>query len=521
VKITITQRLVVIGAAGALCVFAVAGTAVAATRQQARDAAAMAAISDAMSRQWNADMLHDGIRASVMAAMYARTDAQRERYGVAEVSTQARDLLEHFDAAAAGAPAGLKPSFARIRPELVTYGQQATAVVTAAAGDRRRAETLLPPFLDRFDRLEESLGQVDAAMLDTVEARQRSSAGAAVTARRINLSVGALTFLLFLGLMLGTGRGLTRQLRRLADVLGLVAARDLTVRAPVETDDAVGQMARSLNQALDEVAGTIRAAGESSDRLSQASRALAELSGRLEETATTTADRAGAVSASSDEVSGSVAGMSSATDEMGASIREIAQQTATAAEVASAATRSAAFTSESVARLNTAGIEIGDIVKVITSIAEQTNLLALNATIEAARAGDAGKGFAVVATEVKALAQETSRATEDITARIGSIQELTASVALAIGEITDVIDRISENQSLIAAAVEEQSATTGEISQSINNAAAGASQIATNVASIARSAEQTSAGADTTRGSAEELLALAGDVSRLISRFSY
>jgi methyl-accepting chemotaxis protein len=521
VQLTITQRLAVLGIAGAISVTIVAVAADAATGKQARVSAEMASISDAMSEQWNADMLHDGIRATVMSAMYASTPQQRRRYAVDEIQGQTKDLLEHFDAAAAGAPSSLQPAFAKIRPDLETYATQAAGLVATVADDRPAATANLSGFLDLFDQLEQSLGTVDESMLAAVSHQESESQATETSTRRIVLGFGLIAFLIFIGLVVFSSRGLSRQLRRMVDVLQAVAARDLTVRAPVETKDAVGQMARSLNEALVEISATIRAAGLSSAKLGQASRTLASVSTQLEQAAGTTALQAGAVSESSGEVSGSVDTMSSATEQMGTSIREIAEQTATAAQVAAEAARSASITSESMTRLSEASVEIGDIVKVITSIAEQTNLLALNATIEAARAGAAGKGFAVVATEVKQLAQETGQATDDITAKILAIQTLTGDAARAIHDITGVIERIDENQSMIAAAVEEQSATTGEISRSVVDAAAGAAQISANVAAIAASADATSAGADATRGSAEELFALADDVNALISRFRY
>ena len=160
-------------------------------------------------------------------------------------------------------------------------------------------------------------------------------------------------------------------------------------------------------------------------------------------------------------------------DEMTGSIQEIAASASEAATVAGQAVAAAGRTNETVAKLGESSRQIGDVVKVITSIAEQTNLLALNATIEAARAGEAGRGFAVVAAEVKDLAQETARATEDIARRVDTIQRDASAAAAAISEISTVIGRISEHQQIIAGTVEEQQVTTAEIGRSVGQAASG------------------------------------------------
>jgi methyl-accepting chemotaxis protein len=206
---------------------------------------------------------------------------------------------------------------------------------------------------------------------------------------------------------------------------------------------------------------------------------------------------------------------------MTASIREIASSAADAAGVASRAVTAARSTNEAVSKLGESSAEIGNVIKVITSIAEQTNLLALNATIEAARAGEAGKGFAVVAGEVKELAQETGKATEDIGRRIEAIQSDTTAAVAAISEISQIIASINDSQTTIATAVEEQTATTNEMGRNVTEAATGAHEIARNMAVVASAAADATRGAADTAQAAGELAHMAAQMQQLVGQFRY
>jgi methyl-accepting chemotaxis protein len=196
--------------------------------------------------------------------------------------------------------------------------------------------------------------------------------------------------------------------------------------------------------------------------------------------------------------------VSAGSEEMGASIREISQNATEAAQVAGEAVGLAARTSNTMNQLGDSSSEIGDVIRTITAIAEQTNLLALNATIEAARAGESGKGFAVVAAEVKDLAQETARATEDISKRVQAIQADTGGAVEAIEEITRVIGRISDYQTTIASAVEEQTATTAEMNRS-----------------VAEAARLTTEGVQQSQQAAGALTRMSAELTSLVSTFRY
>jgi len=237
-----------------------------------------------------------------------------------------------------------------------------------------------------------------------------------------------------------------------------------------------------------------------------------ELTNNAEETST----QAQVVSAAAEQVSANVRSVAAAAEEMDATIREVASKAHQAARVAADAVTLAQSTSGLVSSLGESGSRIGGVVKLITSIAEQTNLLALNATIEAARAGEVGKGFAVVANEVKELAKETARATEDISGKINAIQQDTANAVRAISEVQATIKHINDIQSAIASAVEEQSATTREIGRNVTEAARGTADIASNIAGVAQAARGTSAGAHQVSASSGALLMLAGKLRALI-----
>jgi len=287
----------------------------------------------------------------------------------------------------------------------------------------------------------------------------------------------------------------------------LVSARFVRLEAEQEQE----AMHQSLGQILDKV-------GETSQNLSSVSEELLVGSREMGRAADETSAQANSVSAGAEQVSSNVQTVATGVEEMGASIKEIAKNATEAAKVASVAVSVADKTNITVSQLGVSSAEIGKVIKVITSIAGQTNLLALNATIEAARAGEAGKGFAVVANEVKELAKETAKATEDISQKIEAIQRDTHQAVQAIDQIGSIIRQINEIQGTIASAVEEQTATTNEIARNIAEAAKGSNEIARNVTSVAQAAVSTTEGVANTRSVAESLAHLAAELLNLVSQ---
>ncbi len=276
-----------------------------------------------------------------------------------------------------------------------------------------------------------------------------------------------------------------------------------------------------VNQTLESIVEPLKITAQNASTLASSSEELTAVSQQMAGNAEETATQANVVSAASEEVSKNVSSVASASEEMQASIREIAKNANESARVAKNAVSVAHTTNETVKKLGESSQEIGNVIKVITSIAQQTNLLALNATIEAARAGEAGKGFAVVANEVKELAKQTAKATEDIGQKIEAIQGDTKGAVKAIEEIGAIINQINDISNSIASAVEEQTVTTNEIGRSVTEAAKGVGDIAKNIGGVAVAAKNTTQGANDTQKASKELSRMAAQLQSAVAKFTF
>ncbi|MCA1477729.1 methyl-accepting chemotaxis protein [Bradyrhizobium sp. NBAIM08] len=416
---------------------------------------------------------------------------------------------------------------------------QAKARELEASGAGKKSMDGLRAVVQEMDREERSLLSVRAAASDAAS----SSATMAM------LIGGLVTLLLSLVGAFGVAFAVTRPIQRITTEMGVLANGDTSVIVSgIERKDEIGEMAQAVQvfktNAIEverlktEQAETerrnaeqrkrdmVRLADDFESAVGQIIGTVSSASTQLEASATTltgTAERsqklATTVAGASEEASTNVQSVASATEEMASSVGEISRQVQESARMAGDAVGQARATTERVSELSKAAARIGDVVELINTIAGQTNLLALNATIEAARAGEAGRGFAVVASEVKALAEQTAKATGEIGQQISGIQAATNDSVGAIKEISSTIERLSEISSAIAAAVEEQGAATQEIARNVQQAAQGTQQVSSNITDVQRGATETGTASSQVLSAAQMLSNDSGRLKSEVSKF--
>ncbi|WP_234996420.1 methyl-accepting chemotaxis protein [Demequina sp. NBRC 110054] len=367
----------------------------------------------------------------------------------------------------------------------------------------------------------ESMDKLTEQVAAQVEAEVEHSSAETQSVKILLASIAGIAVVLAVGLGLWISRRITKGVSKVQHSLEAMGEGDLTVEADVKTKDEIGDMASSLGKAQSALRETMAEVISSAQTVAAAAEELSAANAQVAAGSQETSTQAGVVANAADEVNRNVQTVASGAEQMGASIKEISHNANEAARVAANATTVAESANDQVGKLGASSQEIGNVIKVITTIAEQTNLLALNATIEAARAGEAGKGFAVVAGEVKDLAQETAKATEEVARRVAAIQEDTGGAVEAINEISEIVKQINDFQMTIASAVEEQTATTGEMSRGVAEAATGSADIAGNISSVAQASADAAQVLDQIGASVNELAELSANLRSRVEYFTY
>ena len=412
--------------------------------------------------------------------------------------------------------------------------------IEAEAVKKELVETKALPVANQILELMQTA--LDVAVRSAEEAKTQAMTELG-QADRLSFVIAIVVMLSLVGSVIFTFAGVTRPMMRLNAAVGKMAAGELNIEIPgADRGDEVGDLAKTVivirgnaeqkarNEAEAKVsqdqyaaerrkADMIRladtfetAVGEIVETVSSAATELEASASTLTSTAERAQELATTVATASEEASSNVQSVASATEELTSSVDRISRQVQESARMAGDAVGQARTTTERVSELSKAASRIGDVVELINTIAGQTNLLALNATIEAARAGDAGRGFAVVASEVKALAEQTAKATGEIGQQIAGIQAATQESVGAIKEISGTIEKLSEISSTIAAAVEEQGVATQEISRNVQQAAIGTQEVSSNITDVRRGASETGSASSQVLSAAQSL---SGDSNRL------
>jgi methyl-accepting chemotaxis protein len=518
-NLSIRQKLYGLGTLGLVIAIGVGVTGLYGISQVAGEMETTSAMGSAMRNHLEAGMFLDLTRADVSKMVNATGDAQDS--ATSELGDHQKLLRERIATTVSLARSPKASTALQAESKGIDSYLRAVSQITESRTDSAAVSKVLGDFLQGYQDLRNTMDSTN----DTLQGDSKLAeqiAGHVVS--RSKLAIGAICIVSSLVLLViasRTAREINKRLGLITDLLKKMAAGDLTLRLEDARSDELGEIARWFNDSLEKLRDAIAMVASSAGGVTTSTEELTSASQEMSTNSDDTTKQAGAAASTTDEVSRNLQTVATGAEEMSASLGEIAKNVGEASAVAKEAVKMAESTNHMMTKLGVSSAEIGKVIKVITSIAEQTNLLALNATIEAARAGDAGKGFAVVANEVKELAKQTAKATDEIKHKIEAIQSDTSRSVSAIGTIGAIIDQIANITSVISISVEQQNSTTAEMARNITEGAKGSSEIARNITGAAQSATNTSSGAQNMRRAAQTLGKMSVELTQLVARFKY
>jgi methyl-accepting chemotaxis protein len=522
-RLTIRTQLFSMGGSGLLFVAAVSAAGYWGMTSLYKTTMEVSSIGGAIRSHIEAGVYNDLTRTDVSAVFTSKGDDQQG--AVEQLQQHFKLLRERIAKARELATDAASRSMLDYEKQLSEkYSQAGDVLVNAMLHNPGEAPALLGPYLQLYKELQSKMEEAGDQLGKSAQEAEISARSKTASATRIMFMIGGACFLImFLGSFILV-RSVTGSVGRLMQMIQDIAEGegDVTKRLEIAGKfghDELGEVSRLFNVFMDKLQEILRGIASQTHRLAVASEQLLEASKQITVNSGETAQESNSVSRATQQVTQNLNSLSIGAGEMTSTIQSIATNAQEAAKVAGSAVGAAQAANATVARLGHSSAEIGEVIKVITLIAQQTNLLALNATIEAARAGEAGKGFAVVANEVKELAKQTAKATEDIGLKITAIQLDTKGAVTAIETVSGVIDQINGISATIATAVEEQGATTNEMTRNAGEAASGAGNISIDIGKVALAADGTLSRAKESEKAAQDLTSIATQLGTLMRQF--